>query len=213
MADALQQGGLRMADVAAIGVTNQRETTAIWERATGRPVAPAIVWQDMRVAGEIPGLARDPGEDFFRSRTGLPLSTYFSSLKIRWLLENIPGLRVRAENGDVLFGTMDTFLVWNLTGGPNGGVHVTDVTNASRTQLMNLQTLNWDADLLRAFRIPAQILPRIASSSEVYGRVPDGPPVAGILGDQQPALVPQPCCARGEAKNTYGPCCLLFLNT
>jgi len=213
MAEAVQQGGLRMADIAAIGITNQRETAVIWERATGRPVAPAIVWQDMRVAGEIAGLARDPGDDFFRSRTGLPLSTYFSSLKIRWLLENVPGLRTSAENGDVLFGTMDTFLVWNLTGGPNGGVHVTDVTNASRTQLMNLKTLDWDADLLRAFRIPAQILPRIASSSEVYGRVAEGPPVAGILGDQQAALVGQTCFARGEAKNTYGTGCFLLMNT
>ncbi|MBZ5532424.1 MAG: glycerol kinase GlpK [Acidobacteriia bacterium] len=213
MADAIQQSGLRAADVAAIGITNQRETTVLWDRKTGEPFANAIVWQDMRVAADVARLQRDPGEDFFRSRTGLPLSTYFSALKIRWLLENVPGLRARAEAGEALFGNVDTFLVWHLT----GGEHVTDVTNASRTQLMNLQTLDWDPELLRAFQVPEKILPRIASSSEIYGRVAEGPlagvAVAGILGDQQAALVGQTCFARGEAKNTYGTGCFLLMNT
>jgi glycerol kinase len=226
MADAMQQGGLRAADIAAIGITNQRETTVLWERATGKPVAHAIVWQDMRVADDVARLQREIGDDFFRSRTGLPLSTYFSALKIRWLLENIPGLRRRAEAGEILFGNVDSFVLWNLTGGDRpstshaaagGGIHTTDVSNASRTQLMNLQTLAWDPELLRAFQIPEEILPRIASSSEVYGRAAEGPlagvPVAGILGDQQAALVGQTCFARGEAKNTYGTGCFLLMNT
>jgi glycerol kinase len=217
MADAMQQSGMRAADVAAIGITNQRETTVLWDRKTGKPVANAIVWQDMRVAADVARLQRDPGEDFFRSRTGLPLSTYFSALKLRWLLDNVPGIRARAEAGEVLFGNMDTFLVWHLTGGKHDAIHVTDVTNASRTQLMNLQTLGWDPELLRAFQVPEKILPRIASSSEIYGRVAEGPlagvAVAGILGDQQAALVGQTCFARGEAKNTYGTGCFLLMNT
>ncbi len=213
MAEAMQLGGLQAAEIAAIGITNQRETTVLWERATGKPAANAIVWQDMRVAGEVARLSNEIGDEFFKSRTGLPISTYFSGLKIRWLLENIPGLRRRAEAGEILFGNIDTFLLWNLT----RGVHATDVTNASRTQLMNLHTLGWDAELLRALQIPEQILPRIASSSEVYGHVKEGPlagvAVAGILGDQQAALVGQTCFARGEAKNTYGTGCFLLMNT
>ena len=214
---ALQAAGFDAANLAAIGITNQRETTVLWNRKTGKPLANAIVWQDMRVAGDVARLARETGDEFFRSRTGLPLSTYFSALKIRWLLENVPDARRQAEAGELLFGTMDTFLLWKLTGGGNKGVHATDVTNASRTQLMDLKTLQWDAELLRAFSIPAQILPRIGSSSEIYGRVAEGPlsgvAVAGILGDQQAALVGQACFKSGEAKNTYGTGCFLLMNT
>ena len=217
IAEAMQRGGLRTADLAGIGITNQRETTVLWRRSTGKPVANAIVWQDTRVAGEVARLTRELGQDFFRPATGLPLTTYFSGLKIRWLLENIPQLRQQAEAGEVLFGNIDTFLVWNLTGGPRGGVHVTDVTNASRTQLMNLKTLAWDAEILKRFGIPMAMLPRIASSSEMYGNVTlpalEGAPIAGILGDQQAALVGQACFAAGEAKNTYGTGCFLLMNT
>lgn len=210
--EAMEQAGVKAADLAAIGITNQRETTVVWSRKTGTPIGNAIVWQDMRVAGEVARLAREIGNDFFRDRTGLPLSTYFSALKLRWILENVNGARGQAEAGELLFGNMDTFLVWKLT-----GLHITDVTNASRTQLMNLKTLAWDAELLEAFSIPAQMLPRICSSSEVYGRVKEGPlngvPVAGILGDQQAALVGQTCFKSGEAKNTYGTGCFLLMNT
>ncbi|HEV8492959.1 MAG TPA: glycerol kinase GlpK, partial [Candidatus Angelobacter sp.] len=174
----------------------------------------AIVWQDMRVAVDVTRMANEVGNDFFRRRTGLPLSTYFSALKLRWLLETIPGARRQAEAGEIIFGTVDTFLLWKLTG---GSVHATDVTNASRTQLMDLQTLAWDADLLQAFGIPRQVLPEIRSSSEIYGRVAQGPlkgvAVAGILGDQQAALVGQTCFRSGEAKNTYGTGCFLLMNT
>lgn len=212
MEQGLRESGLRATQLAAIGITNQRETTVVWERAAGKPVGNAIVWQDTRVAAEVARMQREVGDDFFRSRTGLPLSSYFSALKLRWLLENVPGLRPRAERGEVAFGTMDSYLLRRLT-----GAHVTDVSNASRTQLMNLETLAWDADLLRAFHIPEQMLPRIASSSEVYGEVAEGPfkgvPVAGILGDQQAALVGQTCFRSGEAKNTYGTGCFLLMNT
>ena len=211
--EAMSQAGLRPSDLAAIGITNQRETTVIWDRATGVPVANAIVWQDTRVGESVGEMARDGGPDRFRAATGLPLSTYFSSLKIRWLLDHVPGLRRRAEAGEVLFGNIDAFLLWRLT----GGLHVTDCTNASRTQLMNLSTLDWDADLLRAFGIPRAILPAIRSSSERYGEATldavAGVPVAGILGDQQAALVGQTCFAAGEAKNTYGTGCFLLMNT
>jgi glycerol kinase len=221
MGEAMAQSGLKAADVAAIGITNQRETTVVWERKTGKPLANAIVWQDTRVAAEVSSFAREMGNDFFRHRTGLPLSTYFSALKLRWILENIPGARRQADAGELLFGTIDTFLVWKLTGGAGTGakpgLHITDVTNASRTQLMNLKTLEWDAELLRAFSIPEQLLPRIVSSSEVYGQVAGGPlkgtPIAGILGDQQAALVGQTCFKSGEAKNTYGTGCFLLMNT
>jgi glycerol kinase len=197
IAEAMAQGGLKPADLAAVGITNQRETTVLWSRKTGKPAANAVVWQDTRVAGDVAKLTRDRGQDAFRAKTGLPLATYFSGLKVRWLLENVRGLRRQAEAGEILFGNIDTFLVWQLTGGANGGVHVTDVTNASRTQLMNLKTLAWDEDILKAFTIPAQMLPRICSSSELYGNVTlpalAGTPIAGILGDQQAALVGQAC--------------------
>jgi glycerol kinase len=212
IAEAMEQRGLRPADLAALGITNQRETTVLWNAKTGRPLANALVWQDTRVADYIPEFSREGGPDRFRARTGLPLATYFSGLKIRWLLDHVPDLRQQAEAGDVLFGNIDTFLAWHLT-----GLHITDCTNASRTQLMNLQTLDWDPELLSAFGIPRQILPRIRSSSEVYGAATlpavEGVPVAGILGDQQAALVGQTCFHAGEAKNTYGTGCFLLTNT
>jgi glycerol kinase len=215
--EAMQQRGLSPRDLAAIGLTNQRETTLLWDRKTGEPVANAIVWQDTRVEGDVAEFARAGGQDRFRAATGLPLSTYFSALKIRWLLRNVAGLRERAEAGEILFGNVDTFLLWNLTGGSSGGVHATDVSNASRTQLMNLNALDWDADLLKAFDVPRQILPQIRSSSEVYGAAQldaiRGVPIAGILGDQQAALVGQACLAAGQAKNTYGTGCFLLLHT
>ena len=210
--EAMAHRGLRPGDLAALGITNQRETTVLWHRQTGRPLANALVWQDTRVADYIPEFSRDGGPDRFRAQTGLPLATYFSALKIRWLLDHVPDARRQAEDGEVLFGTIDTFLLWRLT-----GLHLTDCTNASRTQLMNLHTLDWDPELLRAFAIPRQILPRICSSSEVYGAATldavAGVPVAGILGDQQAALVGQTCFQAGEAKNTYGTGCFLLLNT
>jgi glycerol kinase len=217
MDDAMRQSGLRAQDLAAVGISNQRETTVLWDGKTGEPLANAIVWQDTRVESQVAKLEKEMGSEFFRKRTGLPLSTYFSSLKISWLLENIPGMRHKAQSGNILFGNIDAFLAWHLTGGENGGVHVTDVSNASRTQLMNLETLAWDTELLSAFNIPSVILPRIASSSEVYGEIGDGVlkgvPLAGILGDQQAALVGQTCLAPGEAKNTYGTGCFLLMNT
>jgi len=212
--EALEQRSLRAADLAAIGITNQRETTVVWDRQTGQPVYNALVWQDTRVDSYVSELARNGGLDRFRSKTGLPLTTYFSALKIRWILDNVPGVRERAESGDALFGNIDSYLVWNLTG---GRLHVTDCTNASRTQLMDLRTLAWDRELLDAFQIPGAMLPRIASSSEVYGDITldslKGVPIAGILGDQQAALVGQTCFKTGEAKNTYGTGCFLLMNT
>ena len=217
IASALEQRGLRAADLAAIGITNQRETTVLWERKTGKPVANAIVWQDTRVTEDVGRFASNGGQDRFRPQTGLPLSTYFSSLKLRWLLENVPEAREKATAGELLFGNIDTFLLWNLTGGPQGGVHVTDVTNASRTQLLNLLTLDWDEKLLAAFDIPRAVLPKVRSSSEVYGEATlkaiGGVPVTGILGDQQAALVGQACFRPGEVKNTYGTGCFLLMNT
>jgi glycerol kinase len=217
IAEALEQRGLRASDLAAIGITNQRETTVLWERKTGKPVANAVVWQDTRVAEDVARFASDGGQDRFRARTGLPLSTYFSSLKLRWLLQNVPEARERAAAGELLFGNIDTFLLWNLTGGAQGGVHVTDVTNASRTQLLNLQTLNWDEKLLAAFEILRAVLPDVRSSSEVYGEASlgaiKGVPITGILGDQQAALVGQACFRPGEVKNTYGTGCFLLMNT
>jgi glycerol kinase len=208
IAGALRSGGLKPSDLAAIGVTNQRETTVVWDRRTGAPLCNALVWQDTRVAEYVAHYSARPGGEFFRSRTGLPLSSYFSSLKIRWILDHVPGARELAEKGDALFGNLDAFLVWQLTGGTHGGLHLTDVTNASRTQLMNLDTLDWDVDLLAAFEIPRAMLPSIRSSSERYGVARaepiEGVPIAGILGDQQSALVGQTCFRQGEAKNTYG---------
>lgn len=217
IAEALGQRSLAASDLAAIGITNQRETTIVWERKTGTPIANAIVWQDTRVSHDVGEFARHGGKDRFRPQTGLPLSTYFSSLKLRWILQNSPGAREKAEAGELLFGNVDTFLVWNLTGGAQGGVHVTDVTNASRTQLFNLQTLDWDSQLLQTFGIPRAMLPQVRSSSEVYGEatlpVIRGVPIAGILGDQQAALIGQACFRPREAKNTYGTGCFLLMNT
>lgn len=217
IAGAMQQRGFRAKDLAAIGITNQRETTVLWNRKTGRAIYNAIVWQDTRVEEYVAEFSRDGGQDRLRPKTGLPLATYFSGLKIRWILNNVKGARELAEAGDLLFGNIDSYLVWKLTGGTNGGIHVTDVTNASRTQLMDLHTLNWDEAQLKLFGIPKAVLPQIASSSEVYGiaRIPsiEGVPVAGILGDQQAALVGQTCFDSGQAKNTYGTGCFLLMNT
>jgi len=218
IAAAMAQKSLSAADLAAIGITNQRETSMLWNRRTGVPLSNAIVWQDTRVADVVAEFSRDGGQDRFRAKTGLPLSTYFSSMKIRWLLENAPDARAQAEAGEVLFGTIDSFLVWKLSSGVRGGIHVTDVTNASRTQLMNLGTLDWDPEILAAFGIPQQILPEIRSSSEHFAEAREpsairGVSIAGILGDQQAALVGQTCFAPGEAKNTYGTGCFLLLNT
>jgi len=217
IADAMRKAKLRPADLAAIGITNQRETTVVWNRKTGKSVTNAIVWQDTRVADHVSQFARTGGQDRFRGKTGLPLSTYFSGLKIRWILEHVRGVREMAESGEVLFGNIDTFLLWHLTGGSGNGLHITDSTNASRTQLMNLQTLSWDEEMLDAFGIPKAMLPRICSSSEVYAQATEPAlkdvPIAGILGDQQAALVGQTCFRPGEAKNTYGTGCFLLMNT
>jgi glycerol kinase len=209
--EALQSAGLTPRDLAAVGVTNQRETTVLWDRATGLPVHNALVWQDTRVDPLVADFARDGGQDRFRDRTGLPLASYFSALKLRWLLDSVPGARARAEAGDLLFGTIDSWLLWCLT-----GRHVTDVTNASRTQLMSLARLDWDAVLLTAFGVPRAVLPAIVPSSGALGEAAaplDGVPVAGILGDQQAALMGQACFAPGEAKNTYGTGCFLLMHT
>jgi glycerol kinase len=198
-------------EIAAIGITNQRETTVVWEKQTGRPIYNAIVWQDTRTDAIINELAKDGGQDRFRVKTGLPLATYFSGPKIKWILDNVPGARERAEKGELLFGNIDTWIIWNLT-----GAHVTDVTNASRTMLMDLSTLDWDAEILNLFGIPRDMLPAICSSSEVYGIAEGalgGVFVAGDLGDQQAALFGQTCYGPGEAKNTYGTGCFMLLNT
>ncbi len=215
--EALIEGKLGATDLAAIGITNQRETTVVWEKATGKAVMNAIVWQDTRVAPDVAKFSAKGGQDRFRAKTGLPLSTYFSGLKLRWILKNVRGAAESAAAGELLFGNVDTFLLWNLTGGASGGIHATDVTNASRTQLFNLKTLDWDEELLRAFEIPRAMLPQIRSSSEVYGTVTQGAakgvPIAGILGDQQAALAGQACFRPGEVKNTYGTGCFLLMNT
>ncbi len=215
---ALDKAKLTARGLAAVGITNQRETTVVWDRHTGKPYANAIVWQDTRTDTLIAELGREGGQDRFRAATGLPLATYFSGPKIRWLLDHVGGLRAAAERGDALFGNMDTWLIWNLTGGE---AHVTDVTNASRTMLMNLRTLDWDDEILRAMGIPRQMLPQIRPSSDphLYGASQaDGPlggaaPLCGDLGDQQAALYGQTCYAPGEAKNTYGTGCFMLLNT
>jgi len=218
---ALAKNGIDPRDIAAIGVTNQRETTIVWDKKTGKPYYNAIVWQCTRTKDICDALAREGGQDRFRARTGLPLATYFSGPKIKWILDNVPGVREAAEKGDALFGTVDTWVIWWLTGGPNGGAHVTDVSNASRTMLMNLETLDWDPEILDIMDIPRQMLPEIRPSSDprIYGYTPkDGPlgasiPVCGDLGDQQAALVGQTCFSPGEAKNTYGTGCFMLLNT
>jgi len=205
--EALKSAGVSPADVAGIGITNERETVVLWDRRTGRPVAPAITWQDMRTAAAADALAADGGIDRFQQRTGLPISTYSSALKLSWLLGQEPTRRDAARRGDLLFGTPDTWLLWNLTGGPNGGVHATDPTNASRTLLMNLHTLEWDDELLESMKIPRALLPEIRSSSEVYGAAAgdlSGVPVAGVLGDQQASLFGHTCFDHGDMKNTYG---------
>jgi glycerol kinase len=212
----LGKAGISASDLAAVGVTNQRETTVIWDKATGEPVYNALVWQDTRTQGVVDELSADGGQDRFRAKAGLPLATYFSGTKAKWLLENVEGLRARAENGEVLFGNIDTFVIWHLTGGPDGGVHVTDVSNASRTMLMNLETLDWDDELLSAFGVPRAMLPTISPSSAVYGEAKGslaGIPVAGDLGDQQAATFGQAAYDVGDAKNTYGTGNFMLLNT
>lgn len=218
---ALNKGKLSADDIVALGITNQRETALVWDRRTGRPYYNAIVWQDTRTDRIASALDRDGRGDVIRQKAGLPPATYFSAGKVQWILENVDGVREAAERGDAIFGTCDTWVLWNLTGGPRGGVHVTDVTNASRTMLMDLETLDWDDELLSFFGIPRQMLPTIASSSapDAYGAtLKDGPlgaeiPLTGILGDQQAAMVGQVCLSAGEAKNTYGTGNFLLLNT
>jgi glycerol kinase len=216
VAGALAKAGITKDEVKALGITNQRETTVLWDKATGEPVHNAIVWQDTRTDALCKELGRNVGQDRFRRETGLPLASYFAGPKIRWMLDNVEGLRERAEAGEILFGTMDSWVIWNLTGGTQGGVHVTDVTNASRTMLMNLHTMDWDERILASMEIPAAVLPEIRSSAEVYGTAKgalDGVPVASALGDQQAALFGQTCFAKGEAKSTYGTGTFLLLNT
>ncbi len=218
---ALEKGGISGSELAAIGVTNQRETTVVWDRNTGKPFMNAIVWQCTRTHEICQTLSAEGGQDRFRSKTGLPIATYFSGPKIKWILENVPAARTTALKGEALFGTMDTWIIWWLTGGPNGGAHVTDVTNASRTMLMDLHKLQWDDEILKIMDIPLQLMPRIVPSSDCkpWGLTKkDGPvgatiPVCGDLGDQQAALVGQTCFTAGEAKNTYGTGCFLLLNT
>jgi glycerol kinase len=214
---ALARASLTPGDLAAVGITNQRETTILWDRRSGKPLHNALVWQDTRVDQLVARYSKEGGPNRFRAKTGLPLASYFSGLKLQWLLDNVPGARAKAQSGDILFGNIDTWLVWNLTGGADGGLHLTDVTNASRTQLMNLATLEWDVGLLEELLIPRSVLPRIVASSENYGAAKTpalkGASIAGILGDQQAALVGQSCFRPGEAKNTYGTGCFLLMNT
>lgn len=212
LGEVLDQQSLSAADIAAVGITNQRETTVVWERATGKPIHNAIVWQDTRTDRLVGELGGEHGPTRYADRTGLPLSTYFAGPKLRWILDHVPGSRERAEAGELCFGTIDTWVLWNLT-----GLHVTDVTNASRTMLMDLRTLSWDPEICAEFGVPMAMLPEIRSSSEVYGEITSGPlagiPVAGILGDQQAATFGQACLSPGEAKNTYGTGNFMLLNT
>jgi len=216
MGEALNKVGATRDDIAGLGITNQRETTVVWDRNTGEPVYNAIVWQDTRTDTICNELSADGGQDRFRAKTGLPIATYFSGPKIKWILENVDGIREKAEAGDVIFGNIDSFVIWQLTGGPDGGVHITDVTNASRTMMMSLETLDWDDEILGILGVPRAMLPEIKASSEVYGEAKgdlDGISVAGDLGDQQAALFGQTCFSVGEAKNTYGTGNFLLLNT
>ena len=220
IAGALKKGNISPKDIAAVGITNQRETTVFWDKSTGMPVYNAIVWQDTRTDTICNELAKDGGQDRFRAKVGLPLATYFSGPKAKWILDNVNGVRAKAEKGEILFGNIDSWIIWNMTGGIKGGVHVTDVTNASRTMLMNLETLDWDSDMLKVMDIPRAMLPVIKASSEIYGYVGviresplHGVPVSGDLGDQQAALFGQTCFSAGEAKNTYGTGCFMLLNT
>jgi glycerol kinase len=219
--NAVAKAGAKPGDIAAVGVTNQRETTVVWDKNTGKPYFNAIVWQDTRTDKICNMLAEDGGQDRFRPKVGLPLATYFSGPKVKWILDNVEGVRAAAEKGEAVFGNIDTWVIWWLTGGPNGGAHVTDVSNASRTMLMNLETLDWDDEILSIMGIPRQMLPRVVPSSDpdIWGTTPaDGPfgdsiPVCGDLGDQQAALFGQACYDTGEAKNTYGTGCFMLLNT
>lgn len=217
IAGALEKANIEASDIAAVGITNQRETTLLWDRKTGEPLHNAIVWMDTRTDRLVAHFSKEEGPDRLRKTTGLPISTYFSGLKLRWIFDNVPGAREKAQAGDALFGTIDSWLVWQLTGGSEGGIHITDVTNASRTQLMNLETLQWDDDILKLFDIPASCLPQIRCSSEVYAEISvptlKGVKLAGILGDQQAALFGQACLQTGEAKNTYGTGCFMLMNT
>jgi len=212
----LHVAALTAQDIAAVGITNQRETTLVWDKHTGKPVYNAIVWQDTRTDRICKELAKEGGQDCFRDKVGLPLATYFSGPKIKWILENVEGLTEKAQTGDLAFGNIDTWVIWNLTGGVNGGIHITDVTNASRTLMMNLETLDWDDEILSILGIPRSMLPEIRPSSQIYGEAVDplpGIPLAGILGDQQAAMFGQACYQAGEAKNTYGTGCFMLLNT
>jgi glycerol kinase len=215
---ALSKANITRHDIAAVGITNQRETAVVWDKTTGKPVYNAIVWQDTRTQDIVDRLAADGGVERFKQKVGLPLATYFSGTKIVWILENVEGAREKAEAGDLYFGNTDSWVIWNLTGGVNGGVHVTDVTNASRTMFMDLETLQWDDDILAAFNVPKSMLPDIKSSSEVYGTAESASllretPIAGILGDQQAATFGQAAFDQGEAKNTYGTGNFLIFNT
>jgi glycerol kinase len=215
--EALTEAGASTDDIAALGITNQRETTVVWDRNTGEPVMNALVWQDTRTDKIVDELSADGGQDRFRAKVGLPLATYFSGPKVRWVLDNVDGARDRAEAGDLMFGNIDTWCIWNLTGGTNGGLHITDVSNASRTMLMDLETLSWDEDIASTIGVPMSMLPEIRASSEVYGEVKNGGftgvQIAGDLGDQQAATFGQACFSPGEAKNTYGTGNFLLLNT
>jgi glycerol kinase len=213
---ALKKANIRASDLAAVGITNQRETTVVWDRTTGQPVYNALVWQDTRTQDIVTELSRDGGQDRFREKTGLPLATYFSGTKVKWVLDNVEGARAKAEAGDLMFGNVDTWVIWNITGATHGGRHVTDVSNASRTMLMNLETLDWDEGQLQAFGIPRSMLPEIRPSSEVYANATGtlaGIPVAGDLGDQQAATFGQAAYDVGDAKNTYGTGNFMLLNT
>jgi glycerol kinase len=216
--EAVREAGASGDDIAGVGITNQRETTVVWDRNTGEPVHNAIVWQDTRTDRIVDELSRDGGQDRFRERVGLPLATYFSGPKARWMLESVEGLAGRADGGDLMFGNIDTWLIWKLTGGTDGGIHVTDVSNASRTMLMDLVDQSWDEEIAGTIGVPVSMLPEIRASSEVYGEVRSGGalqgvPIAGDLGDQQAATFGQTCFSVGEAKNTYGTGNFLLLNT
>ncbi|MFD7993469.1 glycerol kinase GlpK [Streptomyces mexicanus] len=214
--EAMAHAGVDAGDIAAIGIANQRETTVLWDRRTGLPLGRAIVWQDTRTAPLVDALRDRPGDEFFLDRCGLPPSTYFSALRIRWLFDHVEGLEQRARDGEVLFGTMESWLIYNLTGGTDGGLHITDPTNASRTMLVNLRTLTWDAELLDFFGVPRPLLPEIRSSAESYGEARallPGVRITAALGDQQAALFGQTCFSPGEAKCTYGTGSFLLMNT
>ncbi len=215
--EAMSKAGAAKHDIAALGITNQRETAVVWDRTTGEPVYNAIVWMDTRTDKIVDELSRSGGQDRFRDKAGLPLATYFSGPKVRWVLENVDGAREKADAGDLIFGNIDSWLIWNLTGGVDGGLHMTDVTNASRTLLMDLRSLSWDSATADTIGVPSSMLPEIRSSSEVYGEVKIGPlaglPIAGDLGDQQAATFGQTCFAVGEAKNTYGTGNFMLINT